>query len=126
MCNTRNNNEEPRRTYCSRCEEVAIGVHDNLCKDCCEDIDAEWKAQRAEEDWKQQEEEGGSSPSPCARCGLHHGDLIDEELVTIDPNSGLCLYCEAQAATWNEPEPEVTATGYEDDYLFDPPVDEDW
>jgi hypothetical protein len=66
----------------------------------------------------------GSSPSPCARCGLHHGDLIDDELVTIDPNSGLCLYCEAAAACYAEE--AVEHSGYEDEYLFDPPVDEDW
>jgi hypothetical protein len=112
MCNTRNSNQEPRRTYCSRCEEVAIGYHDNLCKGCCEAIDAEWDAQRAEEDWKQQqEEEGGASPSPCARCGLHHGDIIDGEATVIDPNSGLCLNCEAAAAIWDEPEGELP---YED------------
>ena len=70
-------------------------------------------------------------PSPCARCGLHHGDLIDDELVTIDPHSGLCLYCEAAAACYAEEATNWHAGtkgdhGYEDDYLCPEPPDEDW
>lgn len=75
----------------------------------------------------------GSSPSPCARCGLHDGDMIGEEATVIDPNSGLCLNCEAAAACYADhvrlhryAAEAVEHTGYEDDYLFDPPVDEDW
>ena len=50
MCHPANN-EETRRTYCSRCEEVAISPTDNMCLDCCDAIDAERDAKRAEEDW---------------------------------------------------------------------------
>ena len=30
--------------YCSRCEEVVISRFDNLCKGCCDAIDAEYAA----------------------------------------------------------------------------------
>jgi len=59
----------------------------------------------------------GSSPAPCTRCGLHEGDIVNDEATVIDPHSGLCLDCEAASACYAEE--AVEHTGYEDDYLFD-------
>ncbi|NBT58393.1 hypothetical protein EBT16_06380 [bacterium] len=61
-------NEETRRNYCSRCEEVRVGYLSNLCKDCCYALDAEYDARRAEEDWKKQQEEETGRRS-CRSCG---------------------------------------------------------
>ena len=57
MCQT-TTNKEPRRTYCSRCEEAVIGFTDNMCQDCCDAIVAERRRQQAEEDWKEWVAEG--------------------------------------------------------------------
>jgi len=51
MCHP-SSNEETRRTYCHKCEEVAIGLFETMCENCLATERAEYDAQRAEEAWE--------------------------------------------------------------------------
>ncbi len=78
-------NEETRRNYCSRCEEVRVGYLSNLCKDCCDAIDAEYKEFKAKSDEAWRCRCCGEAPAGaggiCDECAPseYHGYEADED-----------------------------------------------
>jgi hypothetical protein len=76
MCHP-SNNEETRRTYCHKCEEVAIGFFETMCENCLATERAEYDAQRAEEEW---EEDGDCYWDRVRECDSDaYADSIDRD-----------------------------------------------